>query len=243
MLAEIMGRPMLELLIERVKRSKSLDQIVVATTEKSEDDRIVQTVEKTGVGVFRGSENDVLDRIIKAGEKYGGEIVVRLTGDNLLVDPFYIDEGVNIFLTGKYDYVGNTNVKLTMPRGFDVEVVALKKLKELAESVKDPIVHEHVTAYFYQHPKKFKLKAFGPVNKEDVSGLHLAVDTKKDLELVKQIFERLYRKNPIFGYAEVINLLNSEPKLKAVSEISSLEWRENSKRFFPNSRPGNENRL
>jgi spore coat polysaccharide biosynthesis protein SpsF len=124
-MAPILGKPMLELLVERVKRSKLLDQIVVATTENKIDDCVFETAKRLGVGFFRGSEPDVLGRIIKAGEKYGAEIVVRLTGDNPLVDPYYIDKGIKIFLSGKYDYVANDNIKLTMERGFDVEIVTL----------------------------------------------------------------------------------------------------------------------
>lgn len=205
----ILGRPMLQLLIERVKRAKSLDRIVVATTKNKEDDVVAQLARNLGVGVYRGSEKDVLGRVIKASEKFGGKIVVRLTGDNPLVDPEYIDKGVKVFLTGEYDYVANDNVKLTMPRGMDVEIVTLTNLKKVNKKTKAADIHEHVTLYFHKHPQEFRLKAFGPDKKIPINGLHLAVDTEEDLQLVRKIFKKLYPSNPKFNYQDIINLLRT----------------------------------
>ena len=204
----ILGRPMLELLIERVKRSKLLDQIIVATTTNKTDDCVYELAKKMRVGVFRGSERDVLGRVIEAGKKYGADIVVRLTGDNPLIDPKYIDKGIKIFLSGDYDYVANDNIELTMPRGFDVEVVTLTGLKQVQRKTNNPWIHEHVTLYFYKNPNKFKLKAFGP-DKENLkfAKWHLAVDAEEDLKLVGRIFETLYPQNPCFTYEDVVSLL------------------------------------
>ena len=241
-MSTILGTPMLQLLIERVKRAKYLDHIVVATTKNKKDDVVAQLARNLGVGEYRGSETDVLGRVLKAAEKYDGKIIVRLTGDNPLTDPLYIDKGVKIFLTGKYDYVGNTGIELTMPRGFDVEVVATEKLREAAKLVKDRDSREHVTLYFRRHPEKFRLKAFGPVKKDRVSNLHLAVDTEKDLRLIRQIFEKLYKDNPTFDYGDVIGLLDRQPRLKAISQTSFGLWEKNSTPFLPSSWRGNGSR-
>jgi len=235
-MATIMGTPMLQLLIERVKRAEYVDQIVVATTKNKQDDAVAQLARNLGVGVYRGSETDVLGRVLKAAEKYDGKIIVRLTADNPLTDPNYIDKGVKIFLTGKYDYVANTTLKLTMPRGFDVEVMATQKLREAAKLAKDRDLREHVTLYFHRNPQKFRLKAFGPVKKDRVANLHLAVDTEEDLKLMRQIFEKLYKDNPTFDYADVIDLLDHQPKLMAISQASAGLWEKNSKHLFPNNR-------
>ena len=213
----ILGRPVLSLLIERVKRAKTVDEIVVATTTKSEDDRIAVLAEKQGVKVFRGSENDVLGRLLAAAKKYHGDILVRLTGDNPLTDPVYIDKGLKLFLTGNYDYVSNDNVELTMPRGMDVEVFSVKSLEKISRITKNPDDREHVTRFFYQHPKMFRLKAFGPYEKISITNLHLAVDTKQDLGFVRKIFKDIYPRNSNFGYRDIIDFLINIHKLKLTS--------------------------
>ena len=213
----ILGRPVLSLLIERVKRAKTVDEIVVATTTKSEDDRIAVLAEKQGVKVFRGSENDVLGRLLAAAKKYHGDILVRLTGDNPLTDPVYIDKGLKLFLTGNYDYVSNDNVELTMPRGMDVEVFSVKSLEKISRITKNPDDREHVTRFFYQHPKMFRLKAFGPDEKISITNLHLAVDTKQDLGFVRKIFKDIYPRNSNFGYRDIIDFLINIHKLKLTS--------------------------
>ena len=206
-LAPIMNRPMLFFLIERIKRAKSIDEIVVATTTKLEDDRIAVLAEKQGAKVFRGSEKDVLGRVLAAAKKHQADVIVRVTGDNPLTDPEYIDKGVKLFLSGKYDYVANDNIELTMPRGLDVEIFSVKSLEKVSRITNNPDDREHVTRFFYQHPEMFRLKAFGPPKKDRLAGWHLAVDTKRDLRLIRKIFEALYPKNPDFSYKDIVNLL------------------------------------
>lgn len=217
-IASILGRPVLSLLIERIKRAKTVDEIVVATTVKSEDDKIAALVKKDGVKVFRGSERDVLGRILAAAKKYQADVIVRLTGDNPLIDPIYIDKGVKLFSTGKYDYVANDNIELTMPRGMDVEVFSTNNLDKISRITKNSDDLEHVTRFFYQHPKSFRLKAFGPPKKDRLSGWHLAVDTKEGLELIRIIFEALYPKKPDFNYEDIVDLLMRFPDLKTISQ-------------------------
>lgn len=220
-MAQILGRPVLSLLIERVKKAKTVDEIVVATTTKTEDNKIVDLAKKESVKSFRGSETDVLERVLAAAKKYHGDIVVRLTGDNPLTDPVYIDKGVKLFLTGNYDYISNDNIELTMPRGLDVEIFTLKSLEKVSRITKDPGDREHVTRFFYQHPKMFRLKAFGPPKKDRLLGWHLAVDTKEDSELIRIIFEALYPKNPDFNYQDIVDLLTRFPDLNTISQRQS----------------------
>lgn len=216
-MAQILGRPILSLLTERVKMATSLDDIAVATTINIEDDAVVDLAKQESVKVFRGSEKDVLWRVLVAAKECQADVVVRLTGDNPLTDPIYIDKGVKLFLTGKYDYVANDNIELTMPRGMDVEIFSVNNLEKISRITKNPDDREHVTRFFFQHPKMFRLKAFGPPKKDRLSGWHLAVDTKQDLRFVKKIFEELYPKNPNFGYQDILDLLIKFPKLKLIN--------------------------
>lgn len=221
-MAQILGRPVLSLLIERAKRAKTVDEIVVGTTTKSEDDRIAVLAKREGVEVFRGSESDVLGRVLAAAKECQADVVVRLTGDNPLTDPIYIDKGVKLFSTGKYDYVANDNIELTMPRGMDVEVFSTNNLDKISRITKNPDDREHVTRFFFLHPKIFRLKAFGPPKKDRLPGWHLAVDTEQDLRFVKKIFEELYPKNPNFGYQDILDLLIKSPKLKLTDDRQPL---------------------
>lgn len=217
-MAQILGRSILSLLIERVKRAKTVDEIVVATTTNVDDDKIAALAKKEGINVFRGSEKDVLGRVLTTAKKYQADVIVRLTGDNPLTDPVYIDKGVKLFLTGKYDYVANDNVELTMPRGLDVEIFSVKSLEKVSRLTKNPDDREHVTRFFFRHPKMFRLKAFGPPKKDRMDGWHLAVDTEQDLKFVRKIFETLYPQNPNFNYRDIIELLIKNPKLKLINQ-------------------------
>lgn len=207
-MAKILERSILSLLIERVKRARMVDKIVVATTVRSEDDKIAVLARKEGVKVFRGSEKDVLGRVLAVAIKYQADVIVRLTSDNPLTDPVYIDKGIKLFLTGKYDYVANDNIELTMPRGLDVEVFSVKSLKKINKLTKNPDDREHVTRFLYRHPEMFRLKAFGPPKKDRLPGWHLAVDTGEDLERARKIFEALYPQKKNFSYQDINNLLN-----------------------------------
>lgn len=213
----ILGKPMLERMIERVKRAKLVDQIVVATTKNRDDDAIATLAKKLKTGWFRGSEDDVLGRVLGAAEKYHGSIIVELTVDCPLIDPRQIDDGVKLFLSGNYDYVANDNIVQTVPRGFDVQVFSVKKLKEVDEITDDRRVHEHVSLYFYEHPKTFRLKSFGPPIAERRTDIRLTVDTEKDLELVRRIFRLLYPKKPNFDYKDVIDLLTKHPLMLEIN--------------------------
>ena len=146
-LRPIMGKPMLLRMIERVRASQEVDHLVVATTVSPSDDVIEEFCRKHSIRCFRGSENDVLDRFFQAARKFGGQSIVRITGDCPLMDPEVLDKVIRCYFLGAYDYASNT-VECTFPDGLDVEVfsaqamgVAHKKAKLLSE-------REHVTPFF-----------------------------------------------------------------------------------------------
>lgn len=213
----ILGKPMLEQMIERVKRAKLVDEIVVATTVNPSDLPLVELSKKLHVGWFCGSEEDVLQRVLLAAQKYRGEVIVELTGDCPLVDSKQIDEGVGVFLKGKYDYAANDNIVQTVPRGFDVQVFPTSVLKRVSQLTSDPYDHEHVSLYIYEHPKQFRLKVFGPSGKQRQRNVRLTVDTQKDLELIRRIFRLLLVKKPDFGYEDVMDLLRQYPWLLKIN--------------------------
>jgi len=211
-LAPIMGRPMLDLLIERLSQSKQIDQIVVATTTESEDDRIEKLCRDLQVGCFRGSSEDVLDRVLRAAREFGASLIVEMTGDCPLLDPAVVEQVISLFLSGDYDYVSNIRER-TYPRGLDTQVFSTVVLAEVSEITQDPADRENVSLYIYEHPERYRLGNLVAPQEIRRPDLRLTVDTTEDLALVREIYERLYPRKPDFSTRDVVELLNAHPEL------------------------------
>jgi spore coat polysaccharide biosynthesis protein SpsF len=211
-LRPILGRPTLQLLIERLSLSQYIDDIVVATTINDADDPTEDLAKRLGVGCYRGSEDDVLDRVLKAAQAYQADIIVEITGDCPLLDPAVIDRLIGIYLEGGYDYVSNT-LKETYPNGLDSQVFSRKTLEIVAELTQDPVDHEHVSIYIYEHPERFRLFNLESNLPKKYWGARLTVDTNEDFEVIRNIYEELYPKNPEFTLEDIIDLLEKRPEL------------------------------
>ena len=221
-LMDIEGKPMLSHVIQRAKRIKCVDQVVVATTTNKTDDQVVDLAEKMDAGVFRGSEDDVLVRVLEASRKNNADIIIEITGDMPLIDSTVVDEAYRFFIEGRYDYVSEIsmknsdkwNEKMTFPLGFGAEIYRAAILEETAMLTDDPKDHEHVTSYIINHPEKFRLGGlqaegrFASVRRPDI---HLAVNTQGDMDLVREIFKTVYKGNPQFTIFNVIEFLNKNP--------------------------------
>lgn len=207
------GKPMLELLIERLRRARRIDQIVVATTENPADDAIEQLARRLGVGCFRGSEEDVLDRVLQAAQSVAADILVETTGDCPLMDPEVVDHLVGIYLANKYDYVANV-LKRTYPAGLDIQVFATAVLAKVASLTEDPADREHVSLYIYEHPERFKLHNVESALPEKYWDLRLTLDTPEDYALIAAIYDALYPNNPAFRLSDVLQLFDRRPELR-----------------------------
>ena len=208
----VFGKPMLELLIERLKRANVLDQIVVATTQNSMDDVIEELAHRLGVGCFRGSEPDVLDRVLRAAHANEADVIVEITGDCPLIDPTIIDQVVRIYQKNIFDYVSNVQ-KMTYPIGMDVQVFSTVVLERVARLTQDPIDHEHVSLYIYEHPEIFSLFYLESDLPEKYWNLRLTLDTQEDFQLIKAIYELLYPQNPAFTLYDIVDLLEKRKDL------------------------------
>ena len=155
-LKPILGRPMLERQIERLRRARRLDGLVVATSTDAGDDAIDALCRSLGVECFRGSLEDVLDRFYRAVLRHAPQSAVRLTADCPLADPAVIDRLVELHAAGGYDYTSNTLVR-TYPDGLDAEVVALPCLEAAWREAALPSEREHVTPFIYNRPQRFRL--------------------------------------------------------------------------------------
>lgn len=212
---EVLGRPLLSYMIERLSRTKTVDDIIVATSENPLDDRIAAICQEEQIPVFRGSEEDVLLRYYEAAKASSASVIVRVTGDCPLIDPEIIDHVVTTFLENGFDYVSNTIMERTYPRGMDTEVFSFEALEKAAVEAKSPYEREHVTPYFYQHPELFDLKSIK--NDEDLSHYRLTVDTQDDFILISMILDTLYRRKHDFNLKDIIDLMKENPQWEKIN--------------------------
>ena len=210
----ILGEPMIARQIERVRRAKTLDELVVATSTDPSDDPLVELCERLGVACHRGSLDDVLDRFLGAARVFGADHVVRLTGDCPLADPEVIDAVVRLHLEGGYDYTSNT-MPPTFPDGLDVEAMTIGTLQLAWVEAGMRSEREHVTLYIYSHPAAFRLGNLE--SPADLSAHRWTVDEAADLEFVRSVFALLYPVNPEFDMRAVLAVAEADPSLAAIN--------------------------
>lgn len=209
-LMPILGKPMLALQLERMRRAAALDGMVIATTTNAADEPIVALCERDAVPCFRGSEHDVLSRYAGAAQAFEADTIVRVTSDCPLIEPGLIDQAVGIFndAQGQLDYVSNM-LEPRFPYGLAVEVFSREALEQAHRGAVQDAEREHVTPYIYWRPEQFRLRAM--LHRENLSHHRWTVDTPEDFELVTRIFTALYPENPQFNMHHVLQLLENNP--------------------------------
>ena len=228
-LLDIGGEAMLARVVRRVRRAALVQQTVVAATQGVADEPIVQECERLGVEMFRGAEQDVLDRFYQAAHVYGAGAVVRITSDCPLIDPEVIDQVVRAFQDAGADYASNV-IRRTFPRGLDTEVLAFHALERAWREATRRYERVHVTPYLYQHPERFRLlsvtrwdpasappdgalkRALRTAAAGDASQCRWTVDTAEDLSFVREVYRRLGNDDS-FRWTDVLDLLEQDPAL------------------------------
>lgn len=210
-LKKIGGRTLLEILVERVRHTTLVDKIVIATSDRVKDEKIVNLAKKLKLDHFQGSENDVLDRYYQSAKKFKADTIIRITGDCPLMDSAVIDLIVGFYNKNKdkFDYVSNIHPP-TFPDGMDVEVFPFSVLERSWKSARLPSEREHVTAYIVNHPEIFRIGNIA--YKKDVSSVRLTVDNKEDFEVIKKIIKDLSCKN-FFTLEDILDLKENDPKI------------------------------
>jgi len=211
----IVGKPMLWHIIERAKRCKKVDSIVVATTTNQEDKAVTNLAEKYETGSFAGDEDNVLKRYYEAAKKFSADIIVRITADCPLINPTTIDEMIDLCLEENADYIcGHPNFP-SIEQGVEVfSFIALEKTKNMA--TKD-YQREHVTIYIKENPNLFRIVTIIPKKIFQRKDMRLTVDTIEDLRLMREIYDRLYKENEIIKIDNVVSLLEDNPDLKKIN--------------------------
>jgi spore coat polysaccharide biosynthesis protein SpsF len=209
-LLPVTGRPLLEHLVRRLRAVPSLNAIVLATTVSGADDVLVEFARQAGIGCYRGSEDDVMSRVVAAAASAQAEVVVEITGDCPIIDPTIVETVIRTFLANDAQYVSNAHVR-SFPDGMDVQVFRLATLQESAAMTDAPLDREHVTLHIRNHPERFR--AIHVVAPPDVHWpeLGLTLDEPGDYELLRRVIEHLEPINPLFTCDDVVRLLRANP--------------------------------
>ena len=210
---DLSGQPMLARVVNRVRRARMPNKVVIATSTETADDTIAEFCDVHSVPVFRGNELDVLDRYYRAAQAHAADVIVRITSDCPLIEPEIVDRVVEVFQESQPDYASNTMMR-TYPRGLDVEVVGMAALERAWREAAEAYQRIHVTPYFYQNPTIFR--CLNVTDEDDHGSYRWTVDTVEDLEFVRAIYARL-GPSDVFGWRDVLDLLKCEPALAGMN--------------------------
>ena len=216
-LMDINGKPMLLRLVERLRYSKMIDKIIIATSTNKEDDAIYDFSLKYNIDVFRGSQNDVLNRYYEAAKFFNVDIIVRITADCPLLDPYILDKVIEVFVNESKLIVTNAGIDLakrTYPRGLDLEVFSFKTLTMMNNKATQKYQREHVTPYIYQNTDE----VFVVRDTENFSNNRWTVDTSEDMEFVRAVYSGFKNELDTLNYKNVLNYLENNPHLKKINQ-------------------------
>ena len=224
-LKNIAGKPVLWHVINRLKLTNLVNEIVIATTVNLSDKSIVCFAQEIGIPSYAGSETDVLDRYYQAAKKQKADVIVRITSDCPLLDPEVVDSVISHYLKNNFDYVSNTCVtsnagcKPTFPDGLDTEVFSFSALEKAWKNAKLASEREHVTPYIWKNKDLFKIGHVSyPI---DLSALRLTLDYEQDLLFINEIYRHLSAKGFNFGIKDILALLDQYPELKDINKAKT----------------------
>jgi len=207
-------KPLIWHVVDRLKYSKKIDKIVLATTINTIDDETEKWANEEEVPVFRGSENNVLERYYLAAKHFSADVVVRITADDPFKDPEIIDNVIDKLIIEKLDFAFN-NKPATFPEGLDTEVFTFEALEKAYLNSVDNYEKEHVTQYFYKNSQQFKQANF--FNNSNLSSLRWTIDTEEDYLMAKRIYDKLYLKGSIFLTLDILRLLEQSPEIAQIN--------------------------
>ncbi len=206
---KIDGKPLIEILYDRLKYSKYANEIIIASTYEKNENELINFCKKKKYKYFLGSENDLLDRFIKAAKKFDPSYVVRVTGDCPLIDAKVIDEAIKTMINKKADYVCNV-FPPTYPDGYDVDVIPYKLLKKLKHQIDTPEYREYFTRFIKHNKSKYKI--INLKYKRDISHLRLTVDEDIDLEVIERVYKN-FRNNKNFSVEDLEKFVSKNIRL------------------------------
>lgn len=204
-LADVAGMPMLGRQVERLRRSRRMDELVLATSDQASDDAVADYAARLDLTVVRGDLTDVLGRFGRALEAFPeAATVVRMTADCPLTDWRVLDAVIEHHAATRADYASNTPQVRTYPHGLDVEVMTGAALRTALFEATDPYEREHVTPFLYRNPRRFRIESLS--QSPSLAHLRWTVDHPEDLDFVRHVYGTLHAANPDFGMAEIAAL-------------------------------------
>ena len=212
-LKEIENLPMICHIINRVKKAKNIDQIILATSNTETDKILLDIAKKFKIIGFAGDEKDVLDRFYNAAITYAANPIVRITGDCPLVDPILLDKMVEFYQANDYDYMSNT-IERTFPDGLDIEIFSSEVLKISNKEAKWLSEREHVTPYILKNQNDFRI--YNYKNKQNLSNLRWCVDEEDDLIMIRKIFQEM-RPNQFFSTDDALKIILKRPDISKIN--------------------------
>ncbi len=217
-LMDIGGKAALDRLIARLRMCKYVDDIILATSNKSSDDVLHDWAKDNNVSIYRGSENDVLDRVVQAQKAMNSDVIVEVTGDCPLLDPEVVDLGIETFFNNDCDIVNNVQ-KPSFPQGADVQVFRFDMLEKVSKEISDSAVREHVSLYFYENPNLYKIIHLIAPDSLQRPDLRLQLDYKEDLDFIREVYKNLEPQyGDKFGLKEILDLISLKPDLALLNK-------------------------
>jgi spore coat polysaccharide biosynthesis protein SpsF len=212
------GVTVLQQVIRRLKRSKQLGDVIVATTIDKADTAIVKLSEKENVKWFRGSVDDVLERYYLAAKENDLDVIVRITSDCPCIDSEVVDWVLEKHLTAKADFTSNT-LHRTFPHGLDTEVLSFDALARANSEAMEAFEREHICPYIYKNkPHLFKICEVQASEKFYGPDIRITLDSTEDYTLLCAVFDYLYQVNEFFGAEDIIKLFRDKPWLNDINK-------------------------
>jgi spore coat polysaccharide biosynthesis protein SpsF len=218
------GKPLLEHLIERVRRAALVDRVIVATTTNVEDDEVELLAARVGADCYRGSVDDVLGRVAGALQKCDVDVHVEIHGDGPLADWRIVDRAVRAYLDGGWDLVTNA-ARVTYPPGLELWVYSSALCTRLAREVTGARYRDSPSLYVTERPVEFAIRNLEAPLELYAPATYLEVDEPADFEVMKTIIERLYPANPAFLTEDVLALLQTESRLAESNRGVVRRWK------------------
>lgn len=210
----------LDLLIKRLKLSKNVDEIIIATTPDEKNSLIIEIARSHNISYFIGSEENVLERYYLCAKQFKLNVIIRITSDCPFVDPVVVDNMIEFYQNNNYDYVKNRDNSTNFPVGFDVEIFSIKILRKVYDLAKTTPEKEHVTFYIYTHPERFSIFSYNLKNLKKFDDLRLTIDEEDDLQMCREVYKILKGiGKPIdFSIFDIINIIEKNPELMNINK-------------------------
>lgn len=226
-LLPLAGKPLFVQQASRMKASRFLQTIVVATSTDTADEIIETTCMHENLLCYRGHATDLLDRHFQAALQYNADVVIKMPSDCPLIDPAVIDEVLSYYLehADDFDFVSNLH-PASWPDGNDVEIMSMAALTKAWQEARKPMEREHTTPYFWENPQLFRIGNVSMPGGNDYSMRYrFTIDYKEDYHFIQAVYDALYNINPSFTVSDIITLLEQRPDIYAINAaFAGVNW-------------------